>query len=57
MGKRWMNHLLGVFNDKVIATLFLDLHPDTIQETSRKYQNTQLRLNAEDSSSLKVILA
>ena len=48
-----MNHLPGVFNDELIATLLLDLDPETIKETSRKVQNTQLRLNAEDLSSIK----
>ena len=52
-GKRWMNHLPGDFNSELIETLFLQLDPDAIKKTFKKVQNTQLRLNAEDSSSIK----
>ena len=48
-----MNHLPGVFNYKVIAKLFLDIEPETINKAFKRFQNTQLRLGAEDSSSIK----
>ena len=52
-GRRWMNHLPVEFHSKLIETLFLELSPDTIKKTSKTFQNAQLRLNAEDTSSIK----
>ena len=48
-----MRHLSGAFNDKVIAKLFLEIDEETVRKTLRKYANNQLRLNAQDSASLK----
>ena len=52
-GRKWMNHLPGVFNDKVLATIFLQIEPEILKKTFKQFQKTQLRLGADDSSSIK----
>ena len=52
-GKAWMRHLPGAFNDDLIATMFIEIDEEIVRKTLRKYHNNQLRLNAEDSASLK----
>ena len=49
-----MRHLPGGFNDELIARMFVDIDDEEIvRKTLRKYYNNRLRLNAEDSASLK----
>ena len=52
-GRPWMNHLPDEFHSELIETLFLELDPDAIKKTFKTFQNTKLRLNADDSSSIK----
>ena len=53
-GKAWIKHLPGGFNDELIAKMFVDIEDEEIvRKTLRAYHNKRLRLNAEDSASLK----
>ena len=53
-GEAWLRHLPGDFNDELIAKMFVDIDDEEIvRKTLQNYHNDRLRLNAEDSASLK----
>ena len=43
----------GVFNNKIISKMFLEIDPSAAKRTTRKHQSNRLRLTAEDSLALK----
>ena len=49
-----MKHPPGAFNDELIAKMFVDIDDEEIiRNTLGEYHNKRLRLNAEESASLK----
>ena len=53
-GEASLRHLPGDFNDELIAKMFVDIDDEEIvRKTLQNYHNDRLRLNAEDSASLK----
>ena len=48
-----MRHLPGAFNNDLIAKMFIEIDEEIARKTLQKYHNNRLRLNAEDSASLK----
>ena len=49
-----MKHPPGAFNDELIAKMFVDIDDEEIiRKTLGEYHNKRLRLNAEESASLK----
>ena len=53
VGKTWMRHLPGDFNDELIAALFLDIDEERASKVMQKYHNRHMRMNSHDSASLK----
>ena len=52
-GRKWLSHLPATYHDELIATLFCDIDRDRAELVCKTFLNKNLRLSAEDSSTLK----
>ena len=52
--RRWLSHLPGTFNDKVISRMFVEIDEVVATKTVKEYYSLKMRLQAENSACLKI---